>query len=75
MNNTDILDANRVIYQLCVADIASVIEEDEMDLELTEDLVLHLERKLGNYLDWSEAIRFALADYQKDIGYKTMNSK
>ncbi len=64
MMKTEILDSNRNIYQLRVNDIASVIKEDEMDLELTEDLVLHLEKRMSNYLDWSEAIRFALADYQ-----------
>ena len=44
MKKKEILDPNRFIYQLCINDVRSVIEEDGFDLELNEDLILHLEK-------------------------------
>ena len=67
MKKKEILDPNRSIYQLCINDVRSVIEEDGFDLELNEDLILHLEKKLGNYIDWRSAMNFALADYAKPL--------
>jgi hypothetical protein len=65
MKEKEILDTSRFIYQLCVNDVRSVIEEEGVDLELNEDLILRIEKSIGHYIDWRSAISFALADYTK----------
>ncbi len=56
------IDPNRFFYKLCVSDILSVIDEDELDMELNEDDLRYIEKNIGNFLDFSNSIRFVLSD-------------
>jgi hypothetical protein len=67
MRKEEILKPNRPIYQLCVNDVRSVIEDDGFHLELNENLILRLEKKVGDYIDWHGIISLALTDYEKSL--------
>lgn len=66
MKPGDVLNPDRPIYQLTVQDLISVIEESTMDIELTNYLVMNVEKRIGNYIDWSEALLFAIFDFKEN---------
>ncbi|MEW6607230.1 MAG: hypothetical protein AB1414_07205 [bacterium] len=56
---------NRIIYSLSVEDILNVIEENNMDINLDEKMVKFIQDKVGDIIDWREAIEFALFEYKR----------
>jgi len=65
MKPEDVLNPDRPIYQLTVQDLISVMEESEIEIELTDHLVLNVEKRIGNYIDWNEALRLAIDDFKE----------
>ena len=55
------MDRDQVLYSLNVQDVQDIARE-ELERELTPEELLEVENKLGDYIDWSEAIRLALQD-------------
>jgi len=46
---------NRIVYSICVDDIQEIAQED-IGRVLTDKEVALVERELGDYVDWSQAI-------------------
>ena len=58
------IDVERRIYELSVEDILTVIEEDELFLELNDNDIDFIEEKVAAYIDWRSAISLALSDLE-----------
>ena len=58
------IDVERKIYELSVEDILTVIEEDELFLELNDNDIDFIEEKVAAYIDWRSAISLALSDLE-----------
>lgn len=56
------MNNEKIIYSLCVDDILTVIEEQDMKIELNEQDVKFIEDRIGDMMDWRGAIEFALSD-------------
>ncbi|OIO74309.1 MAG: hypothetical protein AUJ85_05960 [Elusimicrobia bacterium CG1_02_37_114] len=56
------MDNEKVIYSLCVEDILTVIEENDMKIELDKQDIKFIEDRIGDMIDWRGAIEFALLD-------------
>ncbi|MBU1931975.1 hypothetical protein KJ965_04740 [Patescibacteria group bacterium] len=54
------MDNEKVIYSLCVEDILTVIEDNDMEIKLNEEDIKFIEDKIGDIIDWRGAIEFAL---------------
>jgi hypothetical protein len=55
----------RVIYSINVEDLQTVAEQ-ELDRELTDDEIEIVEKRLGDYIGWYEAISLTLNDVIKN---------
>jgi hypothetical protein len=55
------MNNDRIIYKLSVKDLQTVAE-DKLDRPLSENEIVLLEDKIGNYIDWYGAIENALDD-------------
>lgn len=64
MNQTISIDTERKIYELSVEDILTVIEEDELGLELSEKDIDFIEERIGDMIDWRSIISSALSDLE-----------
>lgn len=60
-----ITDKARIVYSLSVEDLQHVAY-DELERELTEEEIKHVEEKLGDYISWYEAISLAIGDIVDD---------
>ena len=58
------MDKDKIIYQLSVKDILSVIEDNELKIKINESDINLLEDKIGNFIDWRGAIEFALMELE-----------
>jgi hypothetical protein len=55
------MDASKIIYSLNIEDVQNVAEE-ELGRGLTKKELKIVEDKVGDYIDWHEAISLALKD-------------
>ena len=46
---------DRIIYSINVEDLQTVAEQ-ELERELTDEEIRNVEKRLGEYIDWYEAI-------------------
>jgi hypothetical protein len=58
------MDKEKIIYQLSVEDIFTVIEDNELKIQINESDVPLLEDRIGNFIDWHGAIEFALMELE-----------
>ena len=59
------MNENNVIYSLSVEDILNVMEDnDDLKIELNENAVNFIQDKIGDIINWREAIEFALNEYK-----------
>ncbi|KAF0121317.1 MAG: hypothetical protein FD151_1295 [bacterium] len=56
------MDKDKIIYQLSVKDILTVIEDNELKIKINESDTHLLEDRIGNFIDWRGAIEFALME-------------
>lgn len=54
------MNKNKTIYKLTVEDILNVMEENDIDIKLTDKNIRFIEDKVGDMIDWYGAIEFAL---------------
>lgn len=59
--NKNKMDNKKAIYSLCVEDILTVIEENDMNMKLNEQDIKFIEDKTGDMIDWRGTIEFALS--------------
>jgi len=62
------MEKEKIIYQLSVEDIFNIIEDNGLNLHLSETDITFIEEKVGNYIDWREAIEYALLELQSSKG-------
>ncbi|RKR81343.1 hypothetical protein BDD43_1488 [Mucilaginibacter gracilis] len=55
------MDRENIIYSLTIEDIYTVAEE-ELNRNLTEEEVLKISHKIGDYIDWHQAILNTIND-------------
>ncbi len=58
------MDKDKIIYQLSVKDILTVIEDNELKIKINESDIHLLEDRIGNFIDWRGAIEFALIELE-----------
>ena len=59
---------DRIIYSINVEDLQTVAEQ-ELERELTDEEIKNVEKRLGEYIDWYEAIVSTLNEaIKKQIG-------
>lgn len=58
------MDKDKIIYQLSVKDILTVIEDNELKIKINESDIHLLEDRIGNFIDWHGAIEFALMELE-----------
>ena len=58
------MDKDKIIYQLSVKDILTVIEDNELKIKINESDIHLLEDRIGNFIDWRGAIEFALMELE-----------
>jgi len=58
------MTTSKIIYSLNIEDVQNVAEE-ELGRELTKKELKIVEDKVGDYIDWHEAISLALNDAVK----------
>jgi hypothetical protein len=56
------MNKNKTIYKLTIEDILNVMEENDIDIKLTNKNVRFIEDKVGDMIDWRGAIEFALSE-------------
>jgi hypothetical protein len=61
------MNSNKVIYSICVSDIQTVAQETK-GRKLTEAEISAVSDKIGDYIDWYQAIENALSDCFFEIG-------
>jgi hypothetical protein len=54
------MNNEKIIYSICVDDIYQVAYETGM--ELTEKEITEISKKIGDYIDWHQAIENAISD-------------
>jgi len=54
------MDNEKVIYSLCVEDILTVIEDNDIEIKLNQKDMEFIEDKIGDIIDWRGSIEFAL---------------
>ena len=59
------MDEEKIIYQLSVEDILTVIEDNDLNVQLSETDIAFIEEKIGNYIDWRGAIEDALWELKR----------
>ncbi len=60
------MDKEKVIYSLSVEDILTVMEENNMKINLNAKAIKCIEDKVGDIIDWRGAIKFALFEYENE---------
>lgn len=56
-----------ILYSINVEDVRRVAEEEELR-ELTDEEIQQIEDKLGDHIDWYEAVLVAIHEVIPDIG-------
>lgn len=59
-----------ILYSINVEDIRQVAEEEEFR-ELTDEEIKRVGDKLGNYIDWHDAVRMAIQETVADSNVTT----
>jgi hypothetical protein len=54
------MNKRKIVYAICVEDIYRTAKD--IDQELTEQQVSAISDKLGDYIDWQQAIENAISD-------------
>lgn len=54
------MDKEKIIYQLSVEDIFTVIEDNDFKINIKQKDIPFIEEKIGEMIDWRGAIEFAL---------------
>lgn len=54
------MNKDKIIYSLSVEDILTVIEDNNLKINLDEKMVKFIEDKVGDIIDWRGAIEFTL---------------
>lgn len=54
------MNTRKIIYSLCVKDILTVMEDEEIDIKLSGKDIKFFEDKVGDMIDWRGTIEFAL---------------
>lgn len=54
------MDKEKIIYQLSVEDILTVIEDSENRIKIKPEDISFIEEKVGDIIDWRGAIEYAL---------------
>lgn len=60
-NQIAMIDTSKIIYSINIEDVQSVAEQ-ELERELGEKELKIIENKIGDYIDWYEAINMAIID-------------
>ncbi len=55
------MNPEKIIYSINIEDAQNVAKE-ELDRELTQQELKVIENKIGDYLDWHNAISFAISE-------------
>lgn len=55
-----------IVYSICVEDIRRVAEEEEFR-ELTDDEIKRIGDKIGDYIDWHDALLMAIQEVAPDV--------
>lgn len=58
------MDKKKIIYQLSVEDIFNIIENSNLNLQLSETDITFIEKKVSNYIDWRGALESVLWELQ-----------
>lgn len=58
------MEKEKIIYQLSVEDIFNIIDDNDLNVQLSETDITFIEEKVGNYIDWRGAIESALWELQ-----------
>jgi len=56
------MNTQEIIYSITIEDICNVAEE-VLNRDLTEKEIRLISNKVGDYVDWREAIEFAISDW------------
>ena len=62
MNGRTFMDGNRIIYSLNVEDVQNVASE-ELGRSLSDKELRIVEDRIGDHIDWFEAIALAISAY------------
>lgn len=54
---------DKKVYSISVGDIQEIADQD-LNRELTEDELKKVMDKMGDYINWSEAISYAIQDLE-----------
>ena len=55
------INPSKIIYSINIEDVQNVAEQ-EFERELTEKELKVIQNKIGDYIDWYEAINMAITD-------------
>lgn len=55
------IDTSKIIYSINIEDVQNVAEQ-KLERELTEKELKIIENKIGDYIDWYEAINIAITN-------------
>ncbi|MDP2303110.1 MAG: hypothetical protein Q8N03_11885 [Ignavibacteria bacterium] len=65
------MKSSKIIYQICVGDIQEVATEI-LDRKLSDEEINKVERRLGDCINWYDAIEYTLSDLEilSEVGEK-----
>jgi len=66
------MNKRKIVYAICAEDIYRVAKD--IDQELTEQEVSEISGKLGDYIDWQQAIENAISDCCRKPAFNEGNS-
>ncbi len=55
------MNRKKIVYSICIDDIHRVAAQ-ELGRDLTETEIFEISNKIGDYIDWYQAIENAIAD-------------
>ncbi len=58
------MEKGKIVYQLSVEIFFNIIEDNGLNVQLSETDITFIEEKVGNYIDWRGAIENALWELQ-----------
>lgn len=59
------MNNEKIIYSLCVSDIFTVMEENNIKIKLSSQDIKFIEDRIGDTIDWRGAIEFAMLDLKR----------
>jgi hypothetical protein len=66
------MNKRKIVYAICVGDIYRTAKD--IDQELTDQEVSEISGKLGDYIDWQQAIENAILDCCRKPAFNENNS-